>query len=206
MASKPVKSPLLSIGVISAISAVGVLFGGMAANAQTGTTDTTVPGQSTTQQNQLPSGTNQSPTQVNPSQNVPTSPTQINPSVDPSGSTNTTPSTSGTSGSISQYSPNQAPILRPGSQGQAVRDVQAYLSQQGLYSNAPDGVYGPQTRDAVRKFQQSRNLPADGIVGPQTWSNMLSGQDTSGQGSSGLGTGGQGTGGQGTSGQGTSGQ
>lgn len=31
-----------------------------------------------------------------------------------------------------------------------------------------DGVFGPQTRDAVAEFQESRGLQADGIVGPIT--------------------------------------
>jgi lysozyme family protein len=31
-----------------------------------------------------------------------------------------------------------------------------------------DGVYGPQTRKAVRRFQRSNGLAVDGIAGPQT--------------------------------------
>ena len=31
-----------------------------------------------------------------------------------------------------------------------------------------DGVYGPQTRRAVRRFQRGRGLVVDGIAGPQT--------------------------------------
>jgi peptidoglycan hydrolase-like protein with peptidoglycan-binding domain len=31
-----------------------------------------------------------------------------------------------------------------------------------------DGVYGPQTRKAVRRFQRSQGLAVDGIAGPQT--------------------------------------
>ncbi len=33
---------------------------------------------------------------------------------------------------------------------------------------AADGVYGPQTRKAVRRFQRSQGLAVDGIAGPQT--------------------------------------
>jgi peptidoglycan hydrolase-like protein with peptidoglycan-binding domain len=31
-----------------------------------------------------------------------------------------------------------------------------------------DGIYGPQTRKAVRRFQRSKGLAVDGIAGPQT--------------------------------------
>jgi hypothetical protein len=33
---------------------------------------------------------------------------------------------------------------------------------------AADGIYGPQTRRAVRRFQRSHGLTVDGIAGPQT--------------------------------------
>ncbi|MFB2839683.1 peptidoglycan-binding protein [Floridanema evergladense] len=171
MANKLLKSNLVSIGVISAISAAGLLFGGLEAKAQS--TDSNQMNQSQTQPYQndsTPAGSN-SPSTIQPSQN--SSPSTNTLPATPS--TNTLPATPSTNStpSLGQYSPNQAPILRVGSQGQAVRDVQALLNQQGLYRNAPDGIYGPQTRAAVRQFQQSQNLAVDGIVGPQTWGAML---------------------------------
>jgi peptidoglycan hydrolase-like protein with peptidoglycan-binding domain len=36
-----------------------------------------------------------------------------------------------------------------------------------------DGSFGPQTESAVKAFQQSRNLAADGICGPQTWPRLV---------------------------------
>jgi Transglycosylase-like domain/Putative peptidoglycan binding domain len=43
-----------------------------------------------------------------------------------------------------------------------------------------DGVYGPQTRRAVRRFQRTNGLVVDGIVGPQTLAALgLSAQSSS---------------------------
>lgn len=36
-----------------------------------------------------------------------------------------------------------------------------------------DGIFGPNTEAAVKAFQQSKNLAADGIVGPQTWPKLV---------------------------------
>jgi peptidoglycan hydrolase-like protein with peptidoglycan-binding domain len=55
------------------------------------------------------------------------------------------------------------PILRMGSQGAAVRDLQKLLKV------GVDGKFGPKTREAVLKLQRSRNLVVDGVVGPRTW-------------------------------------
>ena len=38
-----------------------------------------------------------------------------------------------------------------------------------------DGIFGPNTEAAVEAFQQSKNLSADGIVGPSTWRALVSG-------------------------------
>lgn len=77
------------------------------------------------------------------------------------------------SDAITEYSPNTAPILEQGDWGEAVKDVQTYLRQQGFYTGQIDGLYGPNTVSAVRNFQQSRNLIADGMVGPRTWAALV---------------------------------
>jgi N-acetylmuramoyl-L-alanine amidase len=49
-----------------------------------------------------------------------------------------------------------------------VTGIQARLNNLGFHTGAVDGVIGPITRRAIRKFQASRSLIVDGIVGPKT--------------------------------------
>jgi peptidoglycan hydrolase-like protein with peptidoglycan-binding domain len=46
--------------------------------------------------------------------------------------------------------------------------VQSILSKAEGENLPIDGIYGPRTRDAVRRFQARYQLPVDGIVGPKT--------------------------------------
>lgn len=57
--------------------------------------------------------------------------------------------------------------LRVGSRGPAVAQLQRDLTRLG-YPLAADGIFGPKTDAAVRRFQRDRGLTADGIVGPRT--------------------------------------
>ncbi len=57
--------------------------------------------------------------------------------------------------------------LRVGSRGPAVAQLQRDLTRLG-YPLTADGIFGPRTDAAVRRFQQDRGLTADGIVGPRT--------------------------------------
>jgi len=58
--------------------------------------------------------------------------------------------------------------LTLGSTGQAVKDIQNSLKRMGFYNGPINGKFGHQTQTAVIKFQQSKKLPADGVVGPKT--------------------------------------
>jgi len=49
-----------------------------------------------------------------------------------------------------------------------VRQTQRALAAAGFYKGAIDGKDGPQTRKALKEFQQANGLKSDGIVGPAT--------------------------------------
>jgi N-acetylmuramoyl-L-alanine amidase len=61
-----------------------------------------------------------------------------------------------------------AAALRYGDSGESVRQMQSKLKAWGYYSGGVDGVFGAQTREAVKRFQRRNGLTADGIVGVQT--------------------------------------
>jgi len=76
------------------------------------------------------------------------------------------------------------PVLRRGSRGEAVRELQTLLYNYGAYEiiceNGPssayvDGIFGPTTERAVKAFQYQVFLLEDGIVGNQTWRALYKG-------------------------------
>src|SRR5919199_5684072 len=67
------------------------------------------------------------------------------------------------------------PLLRQGQEApgplarEPIRSLQYLLRAHGETVVFVDGIFGPVTAGGVRRFQQSRNLLVDGIVGNQTW-------------------------------------
>jgi peptidoglycan hydrolase-like protein with peptidoglycan-binding domain len=53
-----------------------------------------------------------------------------------------------------------------------VRPLQQLLRARN-HQVAVDGIFGPNTEAAVKAFQQSKGLAADGIVGPLTWPKLV---------------------------------
>ena len=64
-------------------------------------------------------------------------------------------------------------VLQQGSTGGSVKILQVGLNGKG-YGLVGDGIFGPATYNAVRRFQSDNGLQVDGIVGPQTWEALLS--------------------------------
>jgi N-acetylmuramoyl-L-alanine amidase len=59
-------------------------------------------------------------------------------------------------------------VTRPLLHGDDVQDLQRRLTRLGFDAGYEDGLYGPQTFDAVREFQLNVGLDVDGIAGPAT--------------------------------------
>jgi peptidoglycan hydrolase-like protein with peptidoglycan-binding domain len=64
------------------------------------------------------------------------------------------------------------PVLKKGSTDPAVKDLQEALKALGFDPGPVDGIFGPQTENAVKQFQQAQQIPVDGVVGRVTWINI----------------------------------
>ena len=80
------------------------------------------------------------------------------------------------------------PVLREGSNGEAVKELQRLLLPHGVFvylghdgdcvypgEEVIDGIFGPQTTRAVKSFQSKMFLLEDGIVGDKTWRALYKG-------------------------------
>ena len=65
------------------------------------------------------------------------------------------------------------PTLKKGASGNITKLLQEKLVKLGYSTNGVDGIFGSGTYSAVREFQKTRGLAADGIVGQNTWRKLL---------------------------------
>lgn len=66
-------------------------------------------------------------------------------------------------------------LLAAGAQGEEVRNLQRLLVSRGFSVGGAgtDGIFGPGTDGGVRAFQRAMGLAADGMVGKDTWTALL---------------------------------
>ncbi len=69
---------------------------------------------------------------------------------------------------IIAFESNVIALSRYGSRGAEVSQIQTKLKRWGYYNGNIDGIYGSQTLSAVKYFQRTNGLTADGIAGTQT--------------------------------------
>ena len=64
------------------------------------------------------------------------------------------------------------PVVQNGSQGHPIRTLQFLLRAHG-HNLTVDGMFGPATEAAVKAFQTSKGMTADGIMSAQTWLTLI---------------------------------
>ena len=65
------------------------------------------------------------------------------------------------------------PLMSKGARGNITKLLQEKLVSLGYNTNGVDGIFGSATDNAVRLYQKSNGLVADGIVGKNTWRKIL---------------------------------
>jgi hypothetical protein len=78
--------------------------------------------------------------------------------------------------------PKAAPAEESGSSvaPNQVKEAQQRLQDEGLYKAKIDGIVGPQTRGALRQYQQREGLPQTGRLDQQTWTLLNGGTPQNG--------------------------
>jgi hypothetical protein len=63
-------------------------------------------------------------------------------------------------------------ILKKGSKGEEVKELQEFLKNEGYYKGVIDGDFGTNTENSVKEWQKANSLNSDGVVGPNTIDTM----------------------------------
>jgi len=79
-----------------------------------------------------------------------------------------TPVPTATPSPIPTQAPTASTVLEKGDRGDAVKAVQEKLIALGFLSGDADGIFGSDTRDAVKAFQRNHGIDDDGKAGPAT--------------------------------------
>ncbi|MCL6472906.1 MAG: M15 family metallopeptidase [Firmicutes bacterium] len=66
------------------------------------------------------------------------------------------------------------PLLKRGSRGESVKDLQRRLNEKG-YRLVVDGIFGPKTAAALANWQKRCNLRRSAQTDPQTWASLVRG-------------------------------
>ena len=74
--------------------------------------------------------------------------------------------------SVSVSTSYAAGQFRVGDQGEEIAEIQGQLVLLG-YDVMADGTFGAATADAIKSFQKSCGIKADGLIGPATYSALL---------------------------------
>ena len=64
------------------------------------------------------------------------------------------------------------PTLKKGDRNDYVRHWQMFLNLNSYACGNADGIFGPKTEAAVKKWQKDHGLIPDGIIGPKTWASL----------------------------------
>jgi peptidoglycan hydrolase-like protein with peptidoglycan-binding domain len=67
-------------------------------------------------------------------------------------------------------------MLRNGSSGDDVKELQGKLAAAGFDPGPADGIFGPKTEAALKAFQEDAGIAADGIAGPITNAKLAKGE------------------------------
>jgi murein L,D-transpeptidase YcbB/YkuD len=63
---------------------------------------------------------------------------------------------------------NEGYLYKSGKKSLTHKEIQLALKNAGFYNGPIDGKIGKNTKKAIREFQKTNGLKADGIVGPKT--------------------------------------
>ena len=86
------------------------------------------------------------------------------------------PTNAGNNGTVDMPAPLVVDKPEPsGERVERVKALQRQLTWLGFHPGLVDGRYGPQTTEAVRRFQEVRGLPADGVAHPPTLTALRAG-------------------------------